>query len=244
MPPGLPTHSRVRIQGRYFELTDRFIPGRGRRSSVRSGGARNSISTPATGGAPDPDGGGASGPDGFSHGASSHQASGHRSSSRAVSGPAPGESPASSALERAARGAPRLVISEEPRLVISVPKRVVRLAVRRNTVKRVARESWRHATAADRARLRPPAILVRLVRSPSAPMPAQANTPVSEAATGGAPAPRRRRVVAPVAPALPLATFKRLLRADLDAILAGRVRPSGRRGPARAAAAPAAPSSS
>lgn len=145
----------------------------------------------------------------------------------------------------------QLVISEEPRLVISVPKRLVRLAVRRNTVKRVARESWRHAAAADRARLRPPAILVRLIRSPMGVLPGTAG-PAGATTVAGAPAPsagpvatveavanvakpgrKGRRAAVPVAPPLPLTTFKRLLRADLDAIWAGRFRPSNRhrRGP-------------
>jgi len=151
-------------------------------------------------------------------------------------------------------------------LVISVPKRLVRLAVRRNAAKRVARESWRHAAATDRARLRPPAILVRLIRSPVGTLPAadvsgeagsarglaldpaqartqaqtqsqtEANTPPGNTQTT---ARKRRRVATPVAPPLPLATFKRLLRADLDAIWAGRFRPSNRRGPGRGGAAPA-----
>ena len=48
-----------------------------------------------------------------------------------------------------------------------------------------------------------------------------------------------------MAPPLPLKTFKRLLRADLDAIWAGRFRPSsGRRGPARGAKPPESSESS
>lgn len=149
-------------------------------------------------------------------------------------------------------------------MVISVPKRLVRLAVRRNAAKRVARESWRHAAATDRARLRPPAILVRLIRSPVGSLPAadvsgeagsahalaldpaQARTQAQSQTEGNTPTGKtpttvrkRRRVATPVAPPLPLATFKRLLRADLDAIWAGRFRPSNRRGPGRGGAAPA-----
>ena len=117
-------------------------------------------------------------------------------------------------------------------MVISVPKRLLRLAVRRNTVKRIARESWRHAAAADRARLQPPGILVRLIRVPTAP----ADGVGGDAPSGSRAGRRAARTAGPVVQALPLATFKRLLRLDLDAIWAGRFRPTSRAGrPSRAA---------
>jgi hypothetical protein len=73
-------------------------------------------------------------------------------------------------------------------LIISVPKRVLRSAVRRNTVKRVVRESWRQAPVIGLARFSPPAVLVRLVRVPSvsggaAPGVAMA-TPAAESPSG------------------------------------------------------------
>ena len=88
-------------------------------------------------------------------------------------------------------------------VVISVPKRVVPLAVRRNTVKRIVRESWRAAGGAESGPGR--ACLVRLKRYPTL-----------------------QPTVQPIPGFL---AIKRQLRADVDRLFAALLQ--GRPGPTR-----------
>ena len=132
----------------------------------------------------------------------------------------------------AARVADRNGSSKVPRLIISVPKRLLRSAVRRNTVKRVVRESWLRAPASELARLAPPAVLVRLVRQPSASIASTTTRAFAGALGEGGPSrgsgsstAAEGKVRAGTRSAVPgrtgLRQFKQMLRADLDAIWAG-----------------------
>ena len=128
-------------------------------------------------------------------------------------------------------------------LQISVPKRLVRAAVRRNTVKRVAREAWRAAPVALldcgrswrlRLKAHPMGALAAKSQHARAQMRAQARRKPDPAGSGVLDSPG-------------FAVIKRQLRAELDRLLAdaaGRLnrRPVGRS--TRADAAGAVPSAS
>ena len=96
-------------------------------------------------------------------------------------------------------GAPVLKLLRAPVLAMAIGKKLLPRAVDRNRVKRIAREAWRHRVAGEPALARELSVFIRLARRPA----------VLDSVCDSA--------------------KKRLLRAELDGLLAMLPRPGGPR---------------